>query len=64
MPWTPQDASKHKAGLTSEQSKKWSKIANAVLKGCMKDTGDMKKCEGMAIKIANDKCTATKRMMK
>jgi hypothetical protein len=58
-----EDVSKHKSGLTPEQSKKWVKIANGFLKGCMKDTKDMKKCEISAIKIANEQCTKTKRMM-
>ncbi len=64
MPWTQADVKKHKAGLTSDQEKKWVKIANTVLKGCMKDTGNMKKCEVVAIKIADSRCTETKRMLK
>lgn len=47
MPWLPDQASKHKRGLTSSQSKKWARIANSVLR---KD-GD----EGKAIRIANVK---------
>ena len=47
MPWTAKGASRHKKGLGKAQSKKWSKIANAVLK----DSGD----EGKAIRIANAK---------
>ena len=62
MPWKSSDASSHKKGLTSSQASKWAKIANHVLKTCMKDKG--KNCEAMAIKIANDKCTQTKRMVK
>ena len=64
MPWSKEDATKHKKGLTPEQSKKWARIANAVLHGCMKDVGDSKKCEAMAIKVANEKCVQTKRMVK
>jgi uncharacterized protein YdaT len=62
MPWTSNDADKHKKGLSSGQKKRWAKIANSVLKGCMKDTGDTGKCEASAIKIANAKCMETKRM--
>ena len=48
MPWKPEDAMKHKKGLDMTQSKKWAKIANNVLKNCMKDGG--KNCDAMAIK--------------
>lgn len=64
MPWSVQDADKYKKGLTSSQKRKWAKIANSVLKGCMKDVGDTSKCDGMAIKIANEKCVQSKRMTK
>ena len=47
MPWTSQQAKKHKKGLSTAQSRKWSKIANSVLA----DSGD----EGKAIRIANSK---------
>jgi len=47
MPWSAKDAKKHKKGLTPAQSRKWSKVANAVLD----DSGD----EGKAIRIANSK---------
>lgn len=47
MPWSSSDAKKHKKGLSSAQSRKWAKIANAVLS----DSGD----EGKAIRIANSK---------
>lgn len=29
MPWSPQDASKHKKGLTDKQKRKWAKVANS-----------------------------------
>lgn len=64
MPWTKEDATRHKKGLTPEQSRKWAKIANAVLRGCMKDVGDQKKCEAMAIRVANDKSVQIRRMVK
>ena len=63
MPWTSEDAGKHKQGLNSKQSKKWARLANTVMKGCMKDIKDKGKCEAQAIKIANAKCVETKRMM-
>ena len=51
MPWTAEDAKKHKKGLTESQSKKWARIANGVLKTCQADNG--KDCEGKALRIAN-----------
>lgn len=51
MSWSKEDALKHKKGLTPEQSKKWAKIANYILKKCTLDKG--KNCEAIAIKIAN-----------
>lgn len=53
MPWTAQDASKHKANLTDSEKSKWASIANAVLKDCEKSNGT--DCEGKAIRIANSK---------
>lgn len=48
MPWTAKDAKdKTKKASTPAKKKKWSKVANAILK----KTGD----EGMAIRIANSK---------
>lgn len=54
MPWTANDADKHKNGLSQDQKEKWASIANAVLAQCKKEGG--KDCEGKAIRIANDKC--------
>lgn len=52
MPWTPADAQKHdKSANTPEKSKRWAKIANAVLKR----TGD----DAMAIKVANSRVEDT-----
>lgn len=62
MPWNFSDSLKHKKGLDVPQQKKWAKIANTVLKSCLKDKGS--NCEATAIKIANSKCTETKRMVK
>ena len=61
MLWTFKDALKHKKGLDVPQQKKWAKIANYTLKTCMSDKG--KDCEGMAIKVANEQCVKTKRIM-
>lgn len=60
MPWNWTQAKEYKKGLTVGQAKKWAKIANHVLKTCMKDGG--KDCEALAIKIANDKSVKTKRI--
>lgn len=53
MPWTASDAKKHKKGLSSEQSKKWAKIANAALASCKKKGGN--DCDAYAIRVANSK---------
>jgi len=50
MPWTKDEAAKHKKGLTGSERKRWAKIANAVYS----ETGD----EGKAIRIANANCRA------
>ena len=64
MPWNVNDVDEHKQGLNPQQKKKWVKIANTVLRGCIKDTGDRKKCEASAIKIANSRAVMTKRITK
>lgn len=58
MPWTADDASKHKKGLKGKQAAKWASIANAVLRACKSEDG--KDCEGRAIRIANSRVGATK----
>ncbi len=45
MPWTPQNAHKHKKGLTDKQARKWSYVANSVLE----KTGS----ESRAVRAAN-----------
>lgn len=55
MPWTAGDVSRHKKGLRPKEKKKWSKIANAVLK----QSGD----EVMAIKVANSRTRKVKKEM-
>lgn len=55
MPWTWEDAEKHKKGLTKEQAKKWAKIANSVRKQCIQDGGKASACDKKAIKVANSK---------
>jgi len=53
MPWTWEDALKHKSGLTEEKSKQWAAIANSVLKKCMADGGEESECAASAIRQAN-----------
>ena len=53
MPWTWEDALKHKSGLTEEKSKQWAAIANSVLKKCMADGGEESECATSAIRQAN-----------
>ena len=55
IPWTKDDAPKHKKGLTEAQKKKWAEIANSVLKDCKKNGGKQSECESKAIRIANSK---------
>jgi hypothetical protein len=51
MPWTPDDAKRHKKGLTPKQARQWSKVANSALAACQ-DAGESD-CEGRAIRQAN-----------
>ena len=53
MPWTADDASKHKKGLSGKQAAKWASIANAVLKACQSEGG--KDCDARAIRVANSR---------
>jgi hypothetical protein len=53
MPWTADDASKHKKGLSPKQAKQWARIANSVLKRCMAKGGTEETCAASAIKQAN-----------
>lgn len=55
MPWSAEDAKKHKKGLTKKQAQQWAKIANSVLSQCLKNGGKQKSCEAKAIKVANSK---------
>lgn len=53
MPWGVNDVEKHKKGLSAAQKKKWTQIANGILKECQEmKQGD---CEKKAIRIANSK---------
>jgi len=45
MPWTSDDADKHKKGLTPKQKEKWAAVANAARERYHDD--------GRAIRIAN-----------
>jgi len=51
MPWTADDAARHKKGLTAVQRKRWAATANAVLKDCLAKKG--KDCEARAIRVAS-----------
>lgn len=51
MPWTADDADKHKKGMTANQKKQWAAVANAALAKCEKEGGD--KCDVKAIMQAN-----------
>lgn len=54
MPWTVADVDSHKKGLTEKQKKQWVRIANSVLKTCMKKEGAVEAdCAAAAIKQAN-----------
>ena len=53
MHYSLEDADKHKPGLNPKQKKKWARIANGVIRACMNDGGDDKKCSDQAVKMAN-----------
>jgi len=51
MPWKPEDADKHKKGLTDKQKRQWAEIANSVRSNCLKEG----KPENILDKIAEGK---------
>lgn len=53
MPWKPEDADRHKKGLTNDEKKRWASTANAVRKRCLDDGGSERTCDARAIRIAN-----------
>jgi hypothetical protein len=53
MPWTEEDAKKHKADLTGKKAKQWARVANSVLKRMMDKGMTEKEAAGEAIKQAN-----------
>lgn len=53
MPFTKDDAKKHKKGLTDKQSEQWSAIANSVLSKCIAKGGSDSTCAPSAIRQAN-----------
>jgi len=61
MPWSWEDAKKHKKGLNKEQAKKWAKIANSVRKQCLSDGGKESTCDKKAIKVANSKVSSNQK---
>ena len=53
MPWTWEDASKFKEGLSEKKAKQWARIANAAYTKCIKAGGTDETCAPKAIKQAN-----------
>ena len=53
MPWTAQDAERHKKGLSAKQKRQWAKVANSALQTCLDDGGSQQTCEASAIRQAN-----------
>ena len=53
MPFTEEDAGKHKKNLTPKQAKQWARVAESVRKRLMKKGMDEKEAAGEAIKQAN-----------
>jgi hypothetical protein len=53
MPFTIQDANKHKKGMTSKQTRQWTHIANSELSKCIKSGGTDETCAPKAIRYAN-----------
>ncbi len=53
MSWKAKDAEKFKKGLDEKQAGKWARVANAVLKKCVAEGGDILQCEVLAIRKAN-----------
>jgi len=53
MPFTPEDAEKHKKDLTSKQKNQWSRVAESVRKRLMKKGVSEKEAAGEAVKQAN-----------
>lgn len=53
MPFTPEDAKKHKDGLTPKQSRQWARVAESVRKREMKNGKSEEEAAASAIKQAN-----------
>ena len=53
MPWTVCDVDSHKKGLTPQQKRAWTHIANSTLASCLADGGSQSFCEGKAIRMAS-----------
>jgi hypothetical protein len=64
MPWTKDDAKKHKKGLTSAQEEKWAATANGVLHECMSKGKPESECAASAIRIANSQVGAHAEVLK
>lgn len=53
MPWTSDDAKKHKSGLSKKQSEQWARVANSALQSCISKGGTEATCAASAIRQAN-----------
>ena len=53
MPFTVQDANKHKKGMSSKQARQWTHVANSELSKCIKAGGSDETCAPKAIRYAN-----------
>lgn len=53
MPWTADDADRHKQGLSDRQKRQWAAVANSASQSCLDDGGDQPTCEASAIRQAN-----------
>jgi hypothetical protein len=52
MPFTAQSFKKHKKGMTDAQAKKGARIANGILKSCLKSGKSQSTCDRIAIATA------------
>ena len=53
MPFTTQDANKHKKGMTAKQARQWTHVANSALSKCIKGGGSDETCAPKAIQYAS-----------
>ena len=60
MPWKPEDAHRHKKGLSDKQARQWAHVANSALATCLADKRPKDKCEASAVRQANSAVGAPK----